>query len=134
MTNKTGSGDTVTAGADDDEARAPNTTLNALIGAAVSVVLGFVPFSPILGGAVAGYLEGGDLRDGASVGAISGVLAAIPPIVVFALLSVVLVFGPEGGIWGVVLIILAIVLAVVTYTVGLSILGGAISVYLVKEL
>lgn len=36
-----------------------NTVLNAAIGAAVSVVLTVLPFSPVLGGAVAGYLERG---------------------------------------------------------------------------
>nr|WP_310918613.1 DUF5518 domain-containing protein [Haloarcula sp. S1CR25-12] len=36
-----------------------DTLLNAVIGVVASVVLGFVPFSTVLGGAVAGYLEGG---------------------------------------------------------------------------
>jgi hypothetical protein len=48
---------------------------NALIGAVVTVVLPFVPFSPLLGGAVAGYLQE---RDGFRVGAPSGAIAAVP--------------------------------------------------------
>lgn len=39
-----------------DSEGTPNTLMNALIGAAVSIVLAFLPFSTVLGGGVAGYL------------------------------------------------------------------------------
>lgn len=48
---------------------------DALVGAAVTTVLGVVPFSELAGGGVAGYLHG---RRGARVGALSGLLAAVP--------------------------------------------------------
>lgn len=114
--------------------RAPNTLLNALIGAAATVFLSFVPFSPVLGGAVAGYLQEGD---GVRVGAISGVFAAIPLALiglVFFLVAVgVAVGGPGGGTVWVVLVILIMLAFLAAYTVGLSALGGVLGVYLKRE-
>ncbi|MFC7007049.1 DUF5518 domain-containing protein [Halalkalicoccus salilacus] len=43
----------------------PNTPLNALIGGVIGVVLSFIPLSTVIGGTVAGYLEGGDYTSGA---------------------------------------------------------------------
>ena len=117
----------------DTEERAPNTFFNALIGAAVSVVLGFIPFSPILGGGVAGYLEGGDTRTGSRVGAISGVLASLPFALIAALGLAVFIIVPEGGAIRVSIGLVAIVLIIVLYTVGLSVIGGVLGVYLNNE-
>lgn len=118
---------------DDTEERAPNTYFNALIGASVSVILGFIPFSPLLGGGLAGYLDGGDTRSGARVGAMAGVLASIP----FALLAVLglalFIIVPEGGAIGLSIGLVAIVLIIVTYTVGLSVIGGVLGVYVNNE-
>jgi hypothetical protein len=47
------------------------TMLHALVGAVTAVVLSFVPFSPLLGGVVAGFLEGPDSRDGTVAGGVS---------------------------------------------------------------
>lgn len=52
-----------------------NTLINGLIGAVVTVILSFTVVSPIVGGAVAGYLE---KTDGVRVGAISGGIAVLP--------------------------------------------------------
>jgi hypothetical protein len=68
-----------------------DTLLNAVIGAVVTVVLSFTTVSPILGGAVAGYLQQESRRDGARVGAISGGIAFLPFI-----LLVVFFFGVFG--------------------------------------
>lgn len=118
---------------DDTEERAPNTYFNALIGASVSVILGFIPFSPLLGGGLAGYLDGGDTRSGARVGAMAGVLASIP----FALLAVLglalFIIVPEGGAIGLSIGLVAIVLIIVIYTVGLSVIGGVLGVYVNNE-
>lgn len=38
-------------------------------------MLGFIPFSTVLGGGVAGYLEGGTYDDGAKAGAIAGLVS-----------------------------------------------------------
>ncbi|WP_299270269.1 DUF5518 domain-containing protein [Halorientalis sp.] len=42
----------------------PDTTTNAVIGAVATVVASFVPFSPVLGGAVAGYIGRSDGSSG----------------------------------------------------------------------
>lgn len=60
MASDTTDSDPTPIDATSDGDHAPNTFLNALIGAAASVLLGFIPFSPILGGGIAGYLEGGE--------------------------------------------------------------------------
>lgn len=49
--------------------------LDALLGAMVTTILGVVPFSELAGGFVAGYLHG---RRGVTIGALSGVFAAVP--------------------------------------------------------
>jgi hypothetical protein len=111
--------------------------VHALVGGVVSVVLSFIPFAPVLGGAVAGYLHE---RDGLRVGSVSGLLAAIP-------LALVLVLGvsffgifaiaPGGGVGvpgGFVLVLLFGVVLAAVYTVALSALGGVLGVYLVDEL
>ncbi len=117
---------------------AENTLLNAFIGAVVTTVLSFTGVSPVLGGAVAGYLNE---DDGLRVGALSGVIASIP-IVGFLLLVLVLlpflgVFGVplEAGfvVGGIVVVTGIVVLAGVAYTVALSALGGVLGVYVKNE-
>ncbi|QSX01088.1 DUF5518 domain-containing protein [Haloterrigena alkaliphila] len=55
-----------------------STLINALIGRVAGIILSFIPFSTILGGAIAGYLEGGEPNNGLKVGAIAGVIMLIP--------------------------------------------------------
>lgn len=107
-----------------------DTYLNAFIGAVVTVVTSFTVVSPVLGGAVAAYLDGADRSRGVRVGAISGVIASIPLALVFLLIAVVFSFLGFGG-WeglGVGLVAIGITflvfLAIALYTVGLSALGG----------
>lgn len=110
-----------------------NTYVNALIGAVVAVVVSFIPFSPLLGGTVAGYLE---RRDGLRVGTIAGLFTALPLLgllvlfggVVAALLGVGELFA--GGILFVGLVAF---LFVTVYTVALSALGGVLGVYVAEE-
>lgn len=114
--------------------------VNALVGAVVSVVLAFLPFSPVLGGAVAGYLQKGDERTGLKVGAVSGAIASIPILLVLFLLFSVFSFvaivpnGPGPGLplaFGVLLLVVAgFVLLVV---VGLSAVGGLVGAAIAKE-
>jgi|AntRauTorcE11898_2_1112593.scaffolds.fasta_scaffold02169_6 hypothetical protein len=122
-----------TLDAESDGEHAPNTFLNALIGAVVSVLLGFIPFSPVLGGAVAGYLEGGDSGDGAKVGAISGILAALPLALVIFLGIAFFTIAPEGAAIGAFLLILLIVTVVAAYTALSSVVGGVLGVYIKNE-
>lgn len=118
-----------------DTERAPNTLLNAFIGGIAGVVLSFIPFSTVLGGGVAGYLEGGDSRSGAKVGAIAGLVALVPFVFI---LGIVLVFVPVTSGAGVQLTlwvsILLIVLFAAVYTVGFSALGGVLGVYVKEEM
>jgi len=113
-----------------------DTLVNALVGAVVSVVLAVLPFSPVLGGAVAGYLQRGDTNGGARVGGISGALAAIPLFLLAALVVAVASFVtiapagvPRSGLIAAAIFAVA-VLVVALYTVGLGALGGVLGVML----
>jgi hypothetical protein len=119
-----------------------DTLVNGAIGAVATVVLSsFVPFAPVFGGGVAGYLEGGDRSAGLRVGALAGGIALVPAILV-GLLVVTLFFGvvaggaatgaPGGvrtfGAFGFVAVVLIGVLGI-AYFVGLSALGGWLGNY-----
>lgn len=96
-------------------------------GAAVTVVLSVLPFSPLVGGAVATNRRGSGYLAGFGVGALSGVAAAVPLLALFvpAIFVVGLLgFGipPSSPNYGV---FLALVFGLFgLYTVGLSALGG----------
>lgn len=122
-----------------------NTLLNAVVGAVASVLLSFTGISPLLGGAVAGYLTSdgsGDGDNGLRVGALSGAIASVP---IVGLLLVVLVLLPLFGLFGfplevglavggIAVLAAVAVLGGVAYTVVLSALGGLLGVYLKREL
>ena len=110
-----------------------DTLLNAVIGGIASIVLSFVPLSPVLGGAVAGYLHGGDRGAGVRIGVYAGIVAAIP--LAFFLFVAAALFGffaiggrPGGGAVLLFFLLFAVVAAAV-YTVGLSALGGWLGNY-----
>ena len=107
-----------------------STRTNALVGAVASVVLGFVPFSPVLGGVVAGYLANGDRETTLKVGGLSGVFAAVPVVLVLAFVFVGLLVGTIGAngssalaLFGVVLAVVALLFGVL-FTAALGALGG----------
>jgi ABC-type spermidine/putrescine transport system permease subunit II len=112
-----------------------NRLVNALIGAVVTVVTSVVPLSPVLGGAVAGYLQRGDNEEGATVGALSGVLVTVPLAVIGTLLVALFTIAPQGGggLGLVVGVFLLSVLVVGLYAVSLSVVGGVIGAYLARE-
>lgn len=121
-----------TASLDTDDRSTANdgfgTALNGLIGGVVGVVLSFVPIvSTIAGGAVAGYLEGGDAGDGLTVGAIAG-LVMLVPYTLLAVLFLFLLVGDASAAFGVVGVFVLLVTAAIT--VGLSVLGGVLGVVL----
>lgn len=99
------------------------------------IVLSFVPLSTMLGGAVAGYLEGGDTDAGLRAGAIAGVFMLVP-FVLFGLgfMMFFLGFGMGGppGAFGMFAVVVLLFGAV--YTVGLSAVGGYLGVYAKNEL
>lgn len=115
------------------------TVINAIIGAVIGVVLSFIPFSTVLGGAVAGFLEGPSPRDGAIVGALSGLITFLPIAGITVVILGVLGFGmgvasaPVSGFAAVVVVVLALAFIVFFYTVGLSLLGGYLGAYLAEE-
>ncbi|SIQ79836.1 hypothetical protein SAMN05421858_0437 [Haladaptatus litoreus] len=105
-----------------------NTMVNALIGAVVTLVTSFIPFSPILGGAAAAYLSEADADSSVRIGAISGVIATIPMALFgFFVMSILFLGSAPGGF--VVFLLLFGVLSLV-YTAGLSALGGFLVVYM----
>ncbi|TSD13711.1 hypothetical protein DP107_11120 [Haloglomus irregulare] len=120
-----------------------DTLLNALAGAAVTIVLSFTGFSALLGGAVAGYLQEQGRGDGARVGAISGAIATLPfVLLVFAFgafgLMGGMMMGRVGGPGAVgagfgVLAFGLVLLLVLAWNVGLSALGGYLGVYVGQE-
>lgn len=114
-----------------------DTLINALIGAAINVFGGpIIPFATVLGGAVAGYLEGGSRRDGLTVGALAGVISLVPLVLVGLVVGNLLFLvsvGPAGapyvvGGLGVLVVVLMLFFAVV-YTVVFSALGGWLGNY-----
>lgn len=113
-----------------------DTLVNAVIGAVASVVLSFLPFGVVLGGAVAGYLQGApkDYVEGATVGALAGLLAFLPVLAALFLLGGVLPFFPiELAALGLLVVLFLVVLGG-AYFVGGGALGGALGAYLVDEL
>lgn len=118
-----------------------STVVNALLGAVAAVVLFFLPFQTVIGGAVAGYLQGPDTDEGLRVGALVGVFLMVPVVVLVALLGMgFLAFVPfldpsAVGIGAIGLLFVATVLVLgALYTVGLAVLGGVLGAYLNREL
>lgn len=111
-----------------------DTAVNAAIGAVVSIVLAFIPFSTVVGGAVAGYLQGGETGDGVRVGAIAGAVAALPILFILFLFLLVAPFAPlEFAAVGFFLVAIAIFF-VFAYSIGTAAVGGALGIYLRDEL
>ncbi len=96
-----------------------------VVGAMVGTLLGFIPLSPALGGAVAGYLDPDPAASGVGVGTIVGLFAALPAFVVTLFVGVGLVDGLRPGLVPPATAILAVaVLGFLVYLVGLSAVGG----------
>jgi hypothetical protein len=118
-----------------------DTWINALIGAVVTVITSFTGISPIIGGAVAGYLN---RYDGAKVGALSGVIASIPLLGLLFLVGSVFAFLPFAGpgmmngpgamfgVAGFLLVVFVFVVALL-YAIALGAIGGYIGQYLKTE-
>lgn len=112
-----------------------STLIHAVIGAVAGTVFSFIPLSPLLGGAVAGYLEGGETENGLKVGGIAGVMMLIPFVFLGMAVVVVLGFGMMGrSAIGIGVMALFALLFGALYTVGLSIAGGYLGIYLKNEL
>lgn len=107
-----------------------STTAAAVVGALVAFLTGFVPGSPLLGGAVAGWLVREDGRRGALAGALGGFLFSLPTLLVLWIIFViafgVTLAGAIPGAFG--LVVVAFGLLGVAYTLGLGALGGYLGV------
>ncbi|MUV91017.1 hypothetical protein GJ629_14915 [Halapricum sp. CBA1109] len=121
-----------------------STLVNSGIGAAVTLVTSFVAISPVFGGGIGAYLQGGDRSEALLVGAISGGIAALPflffGVTWLGFLDSFSTFGPPGlssfgpsidgsfAVFGQVVILMG-----VAYIVLLSALGGFIGWYIREE-
>ena len=111
----------------------PSTTGNAILGAMVTIVASFVPFSPVLGGAVSGYLQRGSDGSPVRVGGIAGLFATLPVVIVFVAITWSLL-GSSTGLTTIVVASLVISLVVsVAYMIGLSALGGYLGAELTES-
>lgn len=103
--------------------------LHALLGAVVTVVTSFIPFSPLIGGAVAGYLHNEGTSRGTRVGFVSGIFASLPLAAVFFFMFTIMSFGSlttgefAGPMFVIIMIGLMLLIAAV-YILGLSAVGG----------
>ena len=115
-----------------------DTLVNVLIGAAINVFGGpIIPFATVVGGGVAGYLQGGSRREGVRVGALAGLVSLLPLLVVGFLFGNLVLglfvggFGFPRAASGIgVLVIFSIVVSAIVYTVAFSAIGGWLGNYL----
>ena len=94
-------------------------------GALISSLLSFIPLSPILGGAVAGYLNPNPESSGLGIGTTAGVFGSLPLLVVIIFTSVGLILSaPSETAAAVVTAVSIVLLLILPYFVGLSAIGG----------
>lgn len=105
---------------------------NGLVGGVVAVLLSFLPFSTVLGGGVAGYLQAKRDASVARAGAIAGGIAFLPHLIVGSYLILSPTFVPPGPDLGLApeLIIGGVIAFGVIYAIGLGILGALIGKYI----
>jgi hypothetical protein len=104
---------------------------NAVYGAVVSLVLSGIPGSAALGGGLSAYLQGTGRRSGARIGAVSGLIAAVPVAVFLGFAFVGLTDGLAAigesalvfFVTGVGLFALAVLLL---FSAGLGAVGGVV--------
>jgi hypothetical protein len=106
------------------EATGRDLLVGAGVGAFVAVFLWYIPLSPLLGGAAAGFLQGGSRADALTAGTLSGVLIPVVALlfgIVAFLVAGAQVFGrfPFGPGVAAGLAVVGVV-----YAVGLGTVGG----------
>lgn len=110
--------------------------VNGLIGGLLSLfLLSIVPFAPLFGGVVAGYLEGRDVGEGAVAGAYAGALAAV--VTLFGLSvpnAVVAGFFSGSGFRATGGFVELVIFVGLFYLVGLAAAGGAAGAFLNDEI
>ena len=102
----------------------PNWVLG-VVGAIVSTVLSFVPFSPLLGGAAASCLSTDRADSGVAAGTFAGIFTTIPALVGLGFVGVGLFSAlPEATAGGAVLALAVGIAFTIVYVIGLSAIGG----------
>lgn len=110
-----------------------DTLWNAAIGAVVTVALSFTGFSPLLGGGIAGYLQEEPPNRGAKVGAISGLIASVPVLLILVAGFVLFVGMPSRmGLPGAaeLVVVLLIFVLLFAWNIALSTVGGYLGAYI----
>jgi hypothetical protein len=98
-----------------------------VVGASVGTLLSFVPFAPIIGGAVAGYLDTNKSASGIGSGALVGLITMLPVVVWSTFAGFGLVTTIDAELTGLVVMFGAIALIFsFLYFLLLSALGGYI--------
>lgn len=108
----------------------PSMSANALVGAVVAGIFSFLPFSVVIGGGAAGYLEYDDRWAGLHAGILTGVFIGIPLSVFLASLAIGM-FSTGQPLVG--LVVLAGLLFGLLFTIAMSALGGFVGGYLVDR-
>jgi hypothetical protein len=107
------------------DGRGTPTWVVGVVGASISSALGFVPFSPVLGGLAAGYLDPNPDASGLGTGTVAGVFGCLPVLVTAVFAGVGLFVGLPADVAASVVVPLAVGLALsLVYFVGPSALGG----------
>lgn len=98
--------------------------VGAGVGALVTVFLWYIPLSPLVGGAAAGYVQGGSQEDARMAGTLSGAL--VPVVVLFAGAVAFLFFGERlfGGFPFGPLVAVGVSVVAAVYTVVFGTVGG----------
>lgn len=124
--------DTAGADATQTDADRPAATVDLLLGAAVgaviTVLVWYIPGSPLLGGVTAGYLADGTSRDAVRAAILAGVL--VPVLVLLVATAAFVIAGAEviGRFPFGPTVAVAVALVGLVYVVGFSVAGGRISV------
>lgn len=108
------------------------TLADAAVGAAVTVGLSVIPFSSVIGGAVAANRHGGGYANGAWLGLLAGTVATVPLLVLFVpalYIAGALGFGVPPSSPAYDLFIALVVAFFLLYTAGLSALGGLVGAW-----
>lgn len=114
---------------------AGKTFMNAIVGAIVTIVLSWLPLSPVLGGATAGYLQRGDQREGAKVGGLAGLIATVPLFLSLLFIVPLFVFAPFGVPampFNAILFAFTLFVLLFLYMVVLGLIGGIVGIYLAE--
>lgn len=122
--------------ADSPDARTSglSTLRNGLVGGVVAILLSVLPFSTVIGGGLAGYLDRKSGHHGSGAGAVAGTVAFVPYLVVgtYLVLADVALPGPELSV-SPTLLVAGVTAFAFVYTVGLGVLGGLAGAYVRED-